>query len=141
MTHLTRLSLANRLIVGLITLAILGFGLYSVFALKQELLQPLGLAYAKQVLSTTPFERIEQYARAIQTVAENLRQEGLSPEAILNECRETLEGRLETADDGGSLSRTLAGFSVERNLKELMVQVVRSKSFAYRSPSAGEVLK
>jgi len=62
--------------------------------LKQELLLPLALAYARQVLATTPFERIEQYARAIQTVAENLRQEGLAPEAILNECREAMEARL-----------------------------------------------
>lgn len=62
--------------------------------LKQELLQPLGLAYAKQVLSTTPFDRIEQYARAAQMVAENLRQEGLAPEAVIGECREIIEQRL-----------------------------------------------
>ncbi len=62
--------------------------------LKQELLRPLGLAYARQVLSTTPFERIEQYARAVQTVAENLRQEGLAPEHILHECRDVIEARL-----------------------------------------------
>jgi MoxR-like ATPase len=62
--------------------------------LKQELLQPMGMAYARQVLSTTPFERIEQYARAVQTVAENLRQEGLSPELVLAECRDVLETRL-----------------------------------------------
>ncbi|MBN1207315.1 MAG: AAA family ATPase [Myxococcaceae bacterium] len=62
--------------------------------LKQELLQPLGLAYAKQVLSTTPFERIEQYARAVQTVAENLRQEGVPPEAVITQCREIMEYRL-----------------------------------------------
>jgi MoxR-like ATPase len=62
--------------------------------LKQELLQPMGLAYAKQVLSTTPFERIEQYARAAQTVAENLRQEGVPPEAILAQCRDIMEQRL-----------------------------------------------
>ncbi|MFL5347980.1 MAG: AAA family ATPase [Hyalangium sp.] len=62
--------------------------------LKQELLQPLGLAYAKQVLSTTPFDRIEQYARAAQMVAENLRQEGLAPDAVITECREIIEQRL-----------------------------------------------
>lgn len=38
MTHLTRLSLANRLIVGLVAVAILVFGVLAVFALKQELL-------------------------------------------------------------------------------------------------------
>jgi hypothetical protein len=38
MTSLTRISLANRLIVGLVTLAIIAFGVLSIFALKQELL-------------------------------------------------------------------------------------------------------
>ncbi|GAA3622211.1 hypothetical protein GCM10022236_25710 [Microlunatus ginsengisoli] len=38
MTHLTRWSLANRLIVGLATIAIVVFGLISTFSLKQELL-------------------------------------------------------------------------------------------------------
>ena len=62
--------------------------------LKQELLETRGLAYAKQVLSTTPFERIGQYARAAQTVAENLRQEGVPPEAVLAQCRDIMEQRL-----------------------------------------------
>ena len=38
MTSLTRLRLANRLIVGLATIAIVIFGLISTFSLKQELL-------------------------------------------------------------------------------------------------------
>src|SRR6478735_5142814 len=38
MTHLTRWSLANRLIIGLATIAIVIFGLISTFSLKQELL-------------------------------------------------------------------------------------------------------
>jgi MoxR-like ATPase len=62
--------------------------------LKQELLLPLGLAYAREVLSSTPFERIEQYARALQSVMENLRREGVPAEAVFAECREILEGRL-----------------------------------------------
>ncbi|OJT22786.1 AAA family ATPase [Archangium sp. Cb G35] len=62
--------------------------------LKQELLQPIGSAYAKDVLTTTPFERIDQFSRTVQTVAENLRREGLAPEPVLAECREILEGRL-----------------------------------------------
>jgi hypothetical protein len=74
--------------------------------LKQELLQPLGLAYAKQVLSTTPFERIEQYARAAQTVAENLRQEGVLPDAVLAQCREIMEQRL--VEHARTLSREVA---------------------------------
>ena len=62
--------------------------------LKQELLQPLGSAYARDVLSTTPFERIDQLARTVQSVAENLRREGLAPEPVFAECREILEARL-----------------------------------------------
>jgi MoxR-like ATPase len=74
--------------------------------LKQELLQPLALAYARQVLSTTPFERIEQYARAAQMVAENLRQEGLAPESILAECRDVMEQRL--VEHARTLARDVA---------------------------------
>ena len=74
--------------------------------LKQELLQPLGLTYAKQVLSTTPFERIEQYARAAQTVAENLRQEGVPPEAVLAQCRDIMEQRL--VEHARTLARDVA---------------------------------
>jgi hypothetical protein len=74
--------------------------------LKQELLTPLGLAYAKQVLATTPFDRIEQYARAAQMVAENLRQEGLPPELVLAECREILEQRL--VEHARTLAREVA---------------------------------
>jgi len=62
--------------------------------LKQELLLPLGMAYAREVLSSTPFERIEQYARALQSVMENLRREGVPAEMVFAECREIIEGRL-----------------------------------------------
>ncbi|MFP2934739.1 AAA family ATPase, partial [Pyxidicoccus sp. 3LG] len=62
--------------------------------LKQELLLPLGITYAREVLSSTPFERIDQYGRAVQSVAENLRREGLSVEMVLAECREIIESRL-----------------------------------------------
>jgi len=61
---------------------------------KQELLQPLGLAYARDVLSTTPFERIDQLSRTVQAVAENLRREGVDPEPVFIECHPLLEGRL-----------------------------------------------
>lgn len=74
--------------------------------LKQELLLPLGLAYAREVLSSTPFERIEQFARAVQMVAENLRQEGLAPEAILLECRAIIESRI--TEHARTLSRDVA---------------------------------
>lgn len=74
--------------------------------LKQELLQPLGLAYAKEVLGNTPFERIEQYARAVRAVAENLRREGLAPEAIFLSCRDIIEQRLVAHAKG--LARSVA---------------------------------
>ena len=38
MTHLTRLSLANRLIVGMVTIAIVVFGVLSTLSLRQELM-------------------------------------------------------------------------------------------------------
>lgn len=41
MFRLARLSLANRPIVALLSLAIVGFGLYSVFSMKQELFPSL----------------------------------------------------------------------------------------------------
>jgi MoxR-like ATPase len=62
--------------------------------LKQELLQPLGMAYARDVLSTSPFERIDQFSRTVQSVAENLRREGLAPEPVFVECHEIIEARL-----------------------------------------------
>ena len=62
--------------------------------LKQTLLQPLGFDYARDVLSTVPFERIDQLSRTVQSVAGNLRREGLSPEPVFVECREVLETRL-----------------------------------------------
>ncbi|MCY1032632.1 AAA family ATPase [Corallococcus sp. BB11-1] len=62
--------------------------------LKQELLKPLSVAYAREVLGATPFERIEQYGRAVQAVAENLRREGVTAEPVLVECRDLMETRL-----------------------------------------------
>ncbi|ATB32554.1 ATPase AAA [Melittangium boletus DSM 14713] len=62
--------------------------------LKQQLLQPLGFDYARDVLSTVPFERIDQLSRTVQSVAENLRREGLAPAPVFVECREVLENRL-----------------------------------------------
>ncbi|WP_375744110.1 MoxR family ATPase [Corallococcus interemptor] len=62
--------------------------------LKQELLRPLSVAYAREVLGATPFERIEQYGRAVQAVAENLRREGVTAEPVLAECRDLMEHRL-----------------------------------------------
>ncbi|WP_342374342.1 MoxR family ATPase [Myxococcus stipitatus] len=62
---------------------------------KQELLLPLGLSYAREVLSSTPFERIDQYGRAVQAVAENLRREGLPVDVVMGECHGIIDGRLQ----------------------------------------------
>ncbi|MBM7117520.1 AAA family ATPase [Archangium primigenium] len=62
--------------------------------LKQQLLQPLGFDYARSVLGTVPFERIDQLSRTVLSVAENLRREGLTPEPVFVECREVLETRV-----------------------------------------------
>lgn len=62
--------------------------------LRQELLMPLGVAHAQKSLSGASFERLEQLARAVQSVAENLQAEGLAPEAVLFECRALVEARI-----------------------------------------------
>lgn len=62
--------------------------------LKEELLTPLGEAYAKEVLGTQSFTRLEQLARAVETVVENLRREGASVEACLRSVREVIEARV-----------------------------------------------
>ena len=78
MTHLTRLSLANRLIVGLVTLAILVFGTLSVFALRQELLPsisaPTALVTARypgatpQIVAKNVSTPIEQSVKSVSGV-------------------------------------------------------------------------
>lgn len=64
--------------------------------LRQELLTPLGEAYAKEALARTGFGRLDEYARAVQAVIDNLRREGASVEAGLRAAREVLEQRLAT---------------------------------------------
>lgn len=61
---------------------------------KEQLLRPLGNAYAREVLGSTRFNRIEQYSIAVQRVMENLRREGISPEWAFAESREVVESRL-----------------------------------------------
>ncbi|WP_437385875.1 efflux RND transporter permease subunit [Plantibacter flavus] len=75
MSFLTRLSLANRLIVGLITAAIVAFGLFAVGSLKQELLpsvqQPGAVVvatYPGASPSSVEREVTEPVERAVQSV-------------------------------------------------------------------------
>ncbi|HEX8489266.1 MAG TPA: efflux RND transporter permease subunit [Propionibacteriaceae bacterium] len=69
MTLLTRVSLANRLIVGLVTLAIIVFGVLSIFALKQELL-PSITAPTAFVSATYPGASPQIMAKEISTPIE-----------------------------------------------------------------------
>ena len=69
MTFLTRLSLANRLIVGLITLAIFVFGVLAIFSLKQELL-PNIQAPAAVVTARLPGASPQIVAREVATPLE-----------------------------------------------------------------------
>ena len=61
---------------------------------KEQLLRPLGNAYAREVLTSTRFNRIDQFSRAVQRVMENLRREGISPDAAFAEAREIVDARL-----------------------------------------------
>lgn len=70
MTHLTRLSLANRLIVGLVAVAILVFGVLSIFALKQELL-PSIQAPTALVTARYPGASPQIVAKDVSTPIEN----------------------------------------------------------------------
>src|SRR4051794_35977184 len=69
MTHLTRLSLANRLIVGLVTLAIFVFGVIATFSLKQELL-PSIQAPTAIVTATYPGASPQIVAKEVSTPIE-----------------------------------------------------------------------
>ncbi len=62
--------------------------------LREELLTPLGEAYAKEALTTQAFSRLEQLVRTVEAVADNLRREGASPEVCLRAVRELIEGRV-----------------------------------------------
>ncbi len=62
--------------------------------LRQELLSPLGEGYARDVIATAPFTRLEQLSRAITTVVDNLRREGCTVEGTLASSRKTLEDRI-----------------------------------------------
>ena len=62
--------------------------------LRQELLSPLGEGYARDVIATAPFTRLEQLSRAISTVVDNLRREGCTVEPTLLSSRKTLEDRI-----------------------------------------------
>ena len=62
--------------------------------LRQKLLAPLGEAYAKDVLSTTPFSRIEQLSRTVQTVVDQLRKEGCAVDGALANVKPAIITRL-----------------------------------------------
>jgi MoxR-like ATPase len=62
--------------------------------LREELLTPLGEAYAREALTSQSFSRLEQLVRTVEAVAENLRREGASAEVCVRAVRELIEGRV-----------------------------------------------
>jgi hypothetical protein len=62
--------------------------------LTEKLLAPLGRAHADEVLSTSPFTRIEHYLQSVQVLVETLRREGVRPGPALETGREVMDGRL-----------------------------------------------
>ncbi len=62
--------------------------------LREELLEPLGADYAREVLQTTAFSRIAQYTQAIGGMVETLQRQGLDPLPVLEQHRVVLERRL-----------------------------------------------
>ena len=69
MTRLTKLSLANRLVVGMITVAIVVFGMLAAFSLRQELLPSTQIPTAFVTASypgTAPALVAEEVARPLE---------------------------------------------------------------------------
>lgn len=62
--------------------------------LREELLTPLGEAYAREALTTQPFNRLEQVVRTVEAVVDNLRREGASAEICIRGVRELIEGKV-----------------------------------------------
>ncbi|MCA2980953.1 MAG: AAA family ATPase, partial [Myxococcaceae bacterium] len=62
--------------------------------LRKELLTPLGEAYAREALTAQGFSRMEQLARTVETIVEQLRREGAAPETALRGVRDVIEARV-----------------------------------------------
>lgn len=77
--------------------------------LRQTLLQPVARLYVLGVCTTVPFQKVEQFARTLQMMAENLRQEGLEPGPILEEARTAIDERLQRFADEVKVNATNTG--------------------------------
>lgn len=62
--------------------------------LRAELLEPLGIAHAAEVLGGVRFERLDELHRALQSLLENLRNEGVQVQVVLKAVRGVLDKRL-----------------------------------------------
>nr|WP_168223255.1 efflux RND transporter permease subunit [Plantibacter sp. M259] len=93
MSFLTRLSLANRLIVGLITAAIVAFGLFAVGSLKQELLpsvQQPGAVVAATYPGASPSSVEREVTKPVEQAVQGSRASPASPRrrsAVPHPCR------------------------------------------------------
>jgi MoxR-like ATPase len=72
---------------------------------RQELLGPVALAYTRSALAQLQFQKIEQLAMTLRSIAEDVRREGLTPEPILQQTRDVLQSRLEGF--AGSLAKAI----------------------------------
>jgi hypothetical protein len=63
--------------------------------LRRALLGPLGLAWAREVVTSTRFTRLSELSAALQRVVDALNREGAAPEAALEGVRELLLARIE----------------------------------------------
>lgn len=143
MSFLTRLSLANRLIVGLITAAIVAFGLFAVGSLKQELLPSVQQPGAVVVATypgaspasverevTEPVERAVQSVKGVTGVTSssvsgstNLQVSwdfGQDDEKIVGDIRSALAG-LKSTLPNDSTSEVYAGSSDDIPVLQLAV--------------------
>lgn len=143
MSFLTRLSLANRLIVGLITAAIVAFGLFAVGSLKQELLPSVQQPGAVVVATypgaspasverevTEPVERAVQSVKGVTGVTStsvsgstSLQVSwdfGLDDEKIVGDIRSALAG-LKSTLPNDSTSEVYAGSSDDIPVLQLAV--------------------
>jgi hypothetical protein len=77
--------------------------------LRLELLTPLGEAYAREALTAQTFNRMEQLVRTVETVVDNLRREGASPEVAVRGVRELIEARVKELARAASPPAVRAG--------------------------------
>jgi MoxR-like ATPase len=98
--------------------------------LREELLTPLGEAYAKEALTIQPFNRLEQLVRTVEAVVDNLRREGASPEICLRNVRELIEGRVKELARVANVAPKLAAPEAQQVTNGEAYQIYRQQLVA-----------